>query len=171
MKINLGCGNKRKDGFLGVDAYECDAAELIHDIESGLPFADSSVDEIWMDNLIEHVRDIPQLMREIHRVGTPRARVTIITPHFTSLSSWRDPTHVHHLSVFSMDHFCKTSVAHYTGGGYKKVSVGLSFPGGVMGVIARLIYAASPKKYEQKWCFIFRASTITYILEENGSFD
>jgi ubiquinone/menaquinone biosynthesis C-methylase UbiE len=171
MKINLGCGNKKKDGFLGVDAHKCDAAELIHDIESGLPFTDSSVDEVWMDNLIEHVRDIPQLMREIHRVGTPGARITIITPHFTSLSSWRDPTHVHHLSVFSMDHFCKTSVAHYTGGGYKKVSVKLSFPGGVMGVIARLIYSVSPRKYEQKWCFIFRASTITYILEKTNSID
>lgn len=52
--------------------------------------------------------------KEIHRMCVNGALVTVITPHFSSLASWRDPTHLHHLSFFSMDHFEKSSAAHYT---------------------------------------------------------
>ena len=33
--------------------------------------------------------------------------IKIITPHFSALSSWIDPTHIHHFSYFSFDHFEK----------------------------------------------------------------
>lgn len=29
MKLNLGCGNKRREGFIGVDRYPCDAVDII----------------------------------------------------------------------------------------------------------------------------------------------
>lgn len=164
MKINLGCGNKTKNGYIGIDKYSSDAVDLYADINKGLPFRDSSIHAVYVDNLIEHIPDIPGLMQEIHRVSKHDASVTIITPHFTSDSSWRDPTHMHHLSVFSMEHFEKKSVSHYTGGGFKVVDRHLSF-GGILGNIGRIIYKLSPRKYEKNWCFIFRASTITFRLK------
>lgn len=163
LRLNLGCGNKRREGFVGVDRFPCDAADIVADISQKLPFPDGSVAEIWADNVIEHIMDLPALMGEIHRVCKDGAQVTLITPHFTSASSWRDPTHVHHLSYFSMHHFEKSGVAHYTGGGFKVEHVKLSFGGG-LGLIGRLICHLSPRLYEDKWCFIFRASTLTYRL-------
>ena len=103
-------------------------------------------------------------MKEIHRVCCDGAIVTVITPHFASASSWRDPTHLHHLSYFSMDHFERLGVAHYTGGGFRVVRRKLSF-GGIFGTIARLIFMVSAVEYEKNWCFIFRPSTLTFVLK------
>lgn len=165
FKINLGCGNKKKEGFIGVDKFPCDAVDKIADIEKPLPFESSSVDEVWMDNVIEHIKDIPQLMKELHRICKNEAQITIITPHFSSAGSWRDPTHVHHLSYFSMDHFESKEVAHYTGGGFEVSKKELSFGGGgPFTRIGKLLFKINPKKYEQKWCFIFRAGTVRYYL-------
>jgi len=166
MKLNLGCGNKKKFGFIGVDSFPCAAADIIADITVRLPFEDCSVDEVWMDNVIEHIHNIPDLMKEIQRISKNGALVTIFTPHFASAASWRDPTHVHHLSYFSMDHFEKKGVQHYTGGGFKVLERRLSF-GGLMGNVGRLIFTISPKKYESTWCFIFRPSTLKFVMVVN----
>lgn len=163
IQINLGCGNKRMVGYIGVDRYPCAAADVIADLSKRLPFKDDSVSSVWADNLIEHIADLSHLMAEIHRVCRHDAIITLMTPHFTSASSWRDPTHVHHLSYFSMHHFAKDATAHYTGGGFTVTRVKLSFGGG-LGLLGRLICAISPRAYEEKWCFIFRASTLTYFL-------
>lgn len=164
MKLNLGCGNKIKEGYIGVDRYPCDAADVIADLDGNLPFKNEVISDVLLDNVIEHVRSVPTLMQEIQRVCGDGAVVNIITPHFASLASWRDPTHIHHLSYFSMEHFEKKNVSHYTGGGFRILARRLSF-GGVMGLCGRLIHSLSPRAYESQWCFIFRPSTLRFKLE------
>ena len=164
-RINLGCGNKRLEGFIGADRFRCSGADLLCDITRSLPFHDDSVDEYLLDNLIEHVLDIPALMAEIVRTARNGASVAIITPHFSSLSSWKDPTHIHHLSYFSFDHFEKLSTRHYVGGGVKVVQRHLSFGGSLLSLIGRAIFSLSPETYEKRYCFIFRASTLRFDLE------
>ena len=166
LKLNLGCGNKKKDGFKGVDKYPCEAVDILSDITKPLPFDDNSVDEVLMDNVIEHIVDLPALFKELGRICKNGSKITIITPHFASFDSWRDPTHVHHLSYFSLDHFEKHNVSHYTGGGFKVVSRKLSF-GGVMGNIGRMIFLINPWKYEKTWCFIFRPNPLKFILKKS----
>jgi len=163
LRLNLGCGGKRLDGFVGVDRYPTPAVDVLADLGATLPFADGTVAEVMLDNVIEHMPDIPALMREMHRICRHDARIVIRTPHFTSLSSWRDPTHLHHLSYFSMDHFERPGVAHYTsaGRGFEVIGRRLSF-GGLMGQIGRLIFSLSPLAYEKHWCFVFRASTLSF---------
>jgi len=162
-RLNLGCGGKRLDGFVGVDRFPTPAVDVLADLGATLPFADGTVAEVMLDNVIEHMPDIPALMREMHRICRHDARIVIRTPHFTSLSSWRDPTHLHHLSYFSMDHFERPGVAHYTsaGRGFEVIARRLSF-GGLMGQIGRLIFTLSPLAYEKHWCFVFRASTLSF---------
>ena len=148
MKLNIGCGNKKVEGFLGVDKFECDAADYICDIEKEkLPFEDNSVEEIILDNVIEHFDDIPNVIKELIRVSKKDCVITIITPHFTSLSSWKDPTHKYHLSYFSFDHFEKDSVSHYIGKGIKIIDRKLSFGGGILSIIGRIISNISPESY------------------------
>ncbi len=55
IRINLGCGNKIRDGFFGVDLYSCAAANVLCDINRPLPFGASTIDEFFLDNVIEHV--------------------------------------------------------------------------------------------------------------------
>lgn len=170
MKLNLGCGNKRKDGFLGVDLYPCEAVDILANLEERLPFDNDSVSEMFLDNVIEHINDIPALMKELHRISKPGGEIFIITPHFANMSSWVDPTHVHHLSYFSMEHFEKADVSHYTGGGFTILSKHLSF-GGLLGNIGRLIFLFSPRIYEKSWCFIFRPSTLRFKLRVDKNLD
>ena len=152
-------------GFFGVDRYPCESADILCDISRPLPFNDNSVDEIYLDNVVEHIFDIPSLMKELVRICRNGAIITIITPHFTSLSSWKDPTHVHHLSYFSFDHFGKPSTLHYTGGGVRLINRNLSFGGSIFGLLGRLFFSIGPEWYERHVCFIFRASTLTFCLE------
>lgn len=137
-----------------------------------LPFRDSSASEIHLDNVIEHIPDLIALMRELVRVGQPGARIFVITPHFSAWASWRDPTHVHHFSYFSMEHFESKWIARYAGARLRTVSRRLSFGGGILGLIGRAIFTVSPRAYEKKWCFLFRASTLRFELEvEKGGGD
>tara|TARA_B100000475_G_C14967936_1_gene302685 strand:+ start:479 stop:985 length:507 start_codon:yes stop_codon:yes gene_type:complete len=163
MKLNIGCGNKKIQGYHGVDKYQCAAADYICDLENEkLPFKDSSISDIILDNAIEHFYDIPKVIEELVRVSKKNATIKIITPHFSSIKSWIDPTHIHHLSYFSFNHFEKESASHYIGKGIKIENIKLTFGGGLMGIIARLIFKINPKRYEQKYCFIFRASTLIF---------
>lgn len=163
--LNLGCGNQRIDGYIGVDRHPCAAADVLCDLGHALPFGNACVDGFVLDNVIEHVADIPALMAELVRTGKHGARITLITPHFTSLSSWKDPTHIHHLSYFSFDHFEKASVSHYMGKGLRVTKRELSFGGGLLGLVGRLLFALSAEAYEKRYCFMFRASTLRFELE------
>ena len=164
MKINLGCGNKIRAGFVGVDRYFSAAAQVVCDLDRSLPFRSSSIDEAHLDNVIEHVADIAQLMRELVRVAKPGGVLTIITPHFSSLASWRDPTHRYHLSYFSMDHFEGKYLRDELNGRVVVTNRRLSFGGGLLGILGRLCFKLSPDFYEGKVCFLFRASTLRFEL-------
>jgi len=167
LKLNLGCGNTRRNGYYGVDRFPCAGADLLCDLERPLPFAESSVDAFFLDNVIEHIQNIPALMAELVRCGKQGARIYIATPHFASWSSWKDPTHLHHLSYYSFDHFDKNSVAHYMGGGLEITNRRLSFGGSLLGLVGRLIFSLSPESYEKHYCFVFRPSTLTFELRVN----
>jgi len=51
MKINLGGGKLKIEGFLNVDL--CDGADIVHDLDKPLPFKDGEVDEIMAIHVIE----------------------------------------------------------------------------------------------------------------------
>jgi SAM-dependent methyltransferase len=164
MKLNLGCGNNVYEAFIGVDRYPCAGARVLCDLTGTLPFRDSSVDEMLLQHVVEHILDIAALMREVVRIGKPGARVRVVTPHFSSLGSWKDPTHIHHLSYFSMDHFEKPSAVHYTGGGLVVEARRLSFSHNLLGAVGRLLFRWSPLHYEKHFCFVFRARSLEFDL-------
>ncbi len=165
MKLNLGCGEKLLDGWVNIDKYPSSSSIIFGDIQQGLTYDDSVADEILLDNVIEHIQSIPDVMKEAHRLLKGGGKIHIYTPHYTSHSSWRDPTHVHHLSFFSFDMFCKERNSHYLGGALFKISKKkLSFGGGVS-LIGRLIFSLSPEIYERKFCYLFPASTLYVCLE------
>ena len=160
-KLNIGCGAKPKEGWVNIDKYVPSGFSQIEfgDLEAGLNYPDESFDEILLDNVIEHLYDIPGAIKEIHRLLKPGGECKLITPHFSSASSWRDPTHIHHLSYFSFDYFATGSRSNYLGTKFKVVKK-LSFGGG-FGLFGRLLFNLSPSRWEEKYSFVFRASSIT----------
>lgn len=105
--LDLGCGNRKREGSVGLDRVALPNVDIVHDLERfPYPFPDSSFDRIILQHVIEHVENVVGLIEEIHRVGRPGAIVEIYTPHFTSSNSFNDPTHRHHFSLLTFDFFC-----------------------------------------------------------------
>jgi SAM-dependent methyltransferase len=165
MKINLGCGDRLMAGWTNVDLYPSHPSVVLADLNNRLPFDNECAEEVLLDNVIEHVSSVTHVIQEIHRVLKPQGKLRIITPHYSSPASWRDPTHTHHFSYFSFDYFTKNRG--YLGNVQFSIeSKKLSFGGG-WSLIGRLIFLASEKAYEKYFTFIFPASTIHVVLQKN----
>ncbi len=108
MKLNLGCGTKRIDGFTGVDIIKTPAVDVVHDLNTfPYPFADSSAEEIIMDNVLEHLDDVIKVVEELNRIAAPGAIIKIFVPYFKSNSAFTDPTHKHFFTETSFKYFTK----------------------------------------------------------------
>lgn len=93
MKLNLGCGHKKMDGFINIDIIP--EADVQVDLESQpLPFPDDSVDFVQASQVFEHIENFIPLMNEIHRVLKPGGVVRADMPLAGTLQAFQDPTHV-----------------------------------------------------------------------------
>jgi predicted SAM-dependent methyltransferase len=83
MRLNLGCGNQKIDGFVGVDL--CPEAELHHDLRKPLPFEDNSIEEILAIHVVESFYrwEFPSILTDWYRVLKVGGKITI---EFTSLT-------------------------------------------------------------------------------------
>ncbi len=54
MKLNLGCGSKKLEGWINVDSVAGVEPDLLHDISLPFQYADYSIDEILAEGILEH---------------------------------------------------------------------------------------------------------------------
>ncbi|PIN90895.1 hypothetical protein COU60_00945 [Candidatus Pacearchaeota archaeon CG10_big_fil_rev_8_21_14_0_10_34_76] len=93
-KLNLGCGEDVKKGYLNIDFEKFKGVDKLINLNNlPYPFKDNSFDEILMYNILEHLNDPYQIMKEIHRISKPEAIIKIRTPHFSSNNAWGDLQH------------------------------------------------------------------------------
>jgi GT2 family glycosyltransferase len=80
IKLNLGCGDERLEGYINCDLYDETADEQFDAIS--IPYADNTVDEIRAYHLIEHFtfQGAMKALREWYRVLKPGGRVVMETP-------------------------------------------------------------------------------------------
>jgi SAM-dependent methyltransferase len=162
-KLDIGCGRQKVPGAVGLDCVAETDADIVCDLtQTPWPVAADSFDEVFANNVVEHLPNMPALMTEIHRISRHGALLHIRTPHFASLSSWEDPTHLNHFSLDSFDYFCGSTrhVQHYTRCRFELVSKKLHFGGHPLSFLGRIIHGLSPREYEKYWAFIFRPSTL-----------
>lgn len=96
IRLDLGCGNNKAQGFTGVDKFKTDSTDVIHDLlVYPWPFEDASVEEIHCSHFFEHIAgmDRPRFMEEVYRVLTPGGKATFITPYYKSPRATQDFTH------------------------------------------------------------------------------
>lgn len=106
VKIDLGCGINKREGFLGVDKFSFDGkVDVVFDLASQKwPWEDSSVDEAHCSHFIEHLTNFGDkwervhFFNELYRVLKPGAKCTLIVPHWASSRYYGDPTHKEPLS-------------------------------------------------------------------------
>lgn len=104
--LDLGCGNKKRSGAVGIDFNSRTEADVIHDLNAfPYPLEDASFDEIYIDNTLEHLDDVIRVMEEVHRICKPGGFVKVIVPYFRSVWACIDPTHKHFFTVDSFAYF------------------------------------------------------------------
>lgn len=120
LKLDLGCGSRKTQGFLGIDRRKFGEVDSVTDLsqkfwefepgsipgvelkrlESGayvLP--DSCVAEVVCSHFLEHLEhnqrspERVRFMNELYRVLLPNGRAVIITPHWASNRAYGDFTH------------------------------------------------------------------------------
>lgn len=86
IRLNLGGGDLRHEGFLTVDLRD-DVADVVADVRS-LPYEDGEVDEILAEDLLEHFPEdqTMQVLGEWHRVLAPSGRLTVKVPNLWQLA-------------------------------------------------------------------------------------
>lgn len=120
MKLDLGCGENKREGFVGVDIVPGAQVDIVLDLEKypWEQFPDSSVDEICSSHYVEHVGDLVAFMDEVWRIAKPGALITWVAPYYSSMRAMQDPTHKNFISentwnYFSRDWRVESKMGHY----------------------------------------------------------
>jgi SAM-dependent methyltransferase len=165
--LDLGCGAvTRVPGALRADRARGVRPDVVLDVEGALPFRDGALGRIYCYDVLEHVRDLPRLMDDLHRVLAPGGRVFITTPHFSCANAHTDPTHAHRFGWRSFDYFdASHPLAYYSHARFRIVHRVLRFHGGWIDAVVRRIAARWPDFYEHRLTWIFPAWYLEFELE------
>ena len=92
LKVDIGGGLNPYEGYMSVDLR--DTADVVADLNDGIPLADNSVGVLNASHILEHLHDKHKIMSEIHRVLAPGGWAFIEVPSTDGRGAFQDPTHV-----------------------------------------------------------------------------
>lgn len=106
--LDVGCGQNKFAGAIGIDSNPRSHADVIHDLGAfPYPFDTDQFDEVICRHVIEHVPDVLGLINELHRITKSGGRLKIVTPHYSNPDWATDPTHRNHFNSYSFNCFLK----------------------------------------------------------------
>lgn len=148
LKINLGCGDKKKDGYLNVDFVG--EPDLFCDLSSfPWPWEDSSVDEVFSEHFLEHVKDYERTIQEMHRILKTNGILRFKVPHFRNpMAVWH--LHLHQFSTYTPELLCEARPYQWDGKiMFEKVSIRVNFVW--INPLASRIFSFLANLCPQKW--------------------
>ena len=108
MKLDLACGNNKQEGFIGVDiTREGTQADTEWNLLKSFPwpYEDNSIDEVFCSHFLEHIPHgngfndpFFDFFNEVWRILKPGGKATFITPYYTSMRAFQDPTHQRYIT-------------------------------------------------------------------------
>ncbi|MBN1918076.1 MAG: methyltransferase domain-containing protein [Verrucomicrobia bacterium] len=106
--LHLGCGKSARTGCLNVDRIELPGVDVVWDLNRRpWPFAAGVWHDVIAHHVFEHLDDLVQSIRELHRILAPGGRAEIRVPHMAGWGAWNDITHRHFLTRRSFDYFTR----------------------------------------------------------------
>ena len=132
IKLNLGAGYTRFDGFFNVDKFAEAKPDWQMDLEAtpwNLP--DNSVDEVNMQHVLEHVgQDVETYMaiwQELYRVCVDGAKLSIIVPHPRHDTFIGDPTHVRPITPIAISMLDRQQCEYWVENNYANTTLALYY--------------------------------------------
>jgi SAM-dependent methyltransferase len=116
MILDLGCGDTKMAGVVGVDNTALPGVDVIHNLLTvPYPFEAGSVDEIYLSHVIEHfdLADSRRVLNETYRVLRVGGVVHVRVPHAYTIAAFADPTHKCSFAFISGEFFDTRSAKSY----------------------------------------------------------
>lgn len=109
MKINLGAGDTRYEGFVNVDYDTNSNPDYCFNIEQDKwPFEDNSVSEVIAHHVLEHLGEgYFHVIKELYRVCQHGAMIDIKVPYPRHWTFLDDPTHRRPITINGLRLFSK----------------------------------------------------------------
>lgn len=109
MKLNIGAGTTRYDGFVNCDHSDLFNPEYIFDLEKDTwPFESNTVDEVIAHHVLEHMGEgYFHCLKELYRVCKNGALIDIRVPHYRNENQSNDPTHRRPITQTGLSLFSK----------------------------------------------------------------
>jgi hypothetical protein len=95
-KLDLGCGDNKREGFFGIDVAKTAAADAVFDLTAfPWPIESGTVEALHCSHFFEHLTGAQRMafMDECGRIMQVGAQLTIIVPYWSSMRAIQDPTH------------------------------------------------------------------------------
>ena len=110
LRLNLGSGVNKMDGYVNVDKFDYGKPDIMMDLEqTPWQFLDDSVEEIMLNHTLEHLGKDTQtffaIIKEIYRVCKNNALIEINVPHPRHDNFISDPTHVRAITPMTLQLF------------------------------------------------------------------
>jgi len=96
VKLDIGCGIRKQEGFIGVDKFPLQGVDVVMDItKDPWPWEPESVDQVHCSHFIEHLTAMErvQFLNNLYRVMKYGAQAQLIAPNWASCRAYGDPTH------------------------------------------------------------------------------
>lgn len=128
--LNIGCGRDIKkstehEKWIHIDKSKIEGVDIEYDLDNiPWPFDDNHFDEIYARDSIEHLKDLFNTMKEIHRISKKSAKVKIIVPYWHSSSAFY-PNHNFFFNIDSLKFFTETDRTYDKFYGFKMVNIKL----------------------------------------------
>lgn len=107
LRLNLGCGNRKFEGWVNVDTEAACNPDMVLDLEQiPWPWPDDSVSAVRLIHVLEHLGKDTQtylaVIRELWRVCRHGAQIQIVVPHPRYEHYISDPTHVRPVTLLGL---------------------------------------------------------------------
>ena len=94
--LDIGCGENKNKGFVGMDRRDIEGVDIVHDLEVfPYPLKDESCLTIVGSHIVEHIKPwlMIDFMNELWRIMKPEGQLAFAHPYGWSFGFIQDPTH------------------------------------------------------------------------------
>lgn len=117
MRLDIACGNRKDEGWIGIDIQHLPGVDIVHDLNiHPWPIPTDSIDEAKAWHIVEHIPPVSltekgtrfpfiEFMDECWRVLKAGARIEIETPYGSSVGFCYDPTHCNPVTEVTLEYF------------------------------------------------------------------
>ena len=113
--LDVGCGDRKVKGAVGIDIAKLPGVDVVQDLNKyPWPFKDNTFDEVYLNEVIEHLENTVKAMEEIYRILKKGGKLHIRVVYWNHMHSDSDPTHVRKFNEVTWEFFTGKRKTYYT---------------------------------------------------------